>query len=170
MANDNTASQWSLQAAYQGMLSYRTDTLATGDVRPEGNKGFFQLRIVAPIPIAGGAGAGGVTILPRLTVRYSQNAAGDWGLSPTDFFALVLPFEWATGRAGLGPDVVIPGKDGFGNQNVQYGGAAAVIQRAANDKVIFGILVQQVWGKGNDQDNPDCVCAANLEASRVRRC
>ena len=73
MALDNTAAQWSFQFAYQANTDYWQDTLANGFVRPEGNKGFGQFRFVAPVPIGGGAAGGGVTILPRLTVRYSQN-------------------------------------------------------------------------------------------------
>ena len=53
MALDNTASQWSFQLAYQANTDYKRDTLANGFIRPEGNKGFFQLRVVAPVPIAG---------------------------------------------------------------------------------------------------------------------
>ena len=150
MANDNTASQWSFQLAYQAMTDYRQDTLANGFVRPEGNKGFAQFRMVAPI------GLGNVTILPRLTFRVTENKDGEWGVSPTDLFALVIPFQWATGRAGLGPDIVIPGSQKVGSSEWQYGFAAAVIQRFANDKVIAGLLVQQTWGQRDvvDPNNP----------------
>jgi hypothetical protein len=139
--NDATASQWSLQFAYQAMPSYRSDTLVTGDVRSEGNKGFFQYRMVAPIPV------GKIKILPRLTIRYTENAAGEWGLSPTDVFALIVPWDWGTGRAGLGPDIVIPGSSKVGSSEWSYGVAGAVIQRFLNDKLMVGLLVQQVWGE-----------------------
>jgi hypothetical protein len=139
--NDATASQWSLQFAYQAMLSYRSDTLQTGDVRPEGNKGFFQYRMVAPIPV------GKIKILPRLTIRYTENKDGEWGFSPTDLFALIVPWDWGTGRGGLGPDVVIPGSAKVGSTEWSYGIAGAVIQRFLNDKLMVGLVVQQVWGK-----------------------
>ncbi len=139
--NDATAAQWSLQFAFQDMPSYRSDTLETGDVRPEGNQRFFQYRMVAPIPV------GKIKILPRLTLRYTQNKDGEWGFSPTDLFALIVPWEWATGRAGLGPDVVIPGSSKVGSSEWSYGIAGAVIQRFLNDKLMVGLLVQQVWGK-----------------------
>ncbi len=58
-ALDNTAAQWSFQFAYQGMTDYRQDTLANGDVRPEGNMGYVQFRMVAPI------GLGRLKILPQ---------------------------------------------------------------------------------------------------------
>ena len=141
MALDNTAAQWSLQFAYQAMPEYRQDTLATGDVRPEGNKGFFQFRMVAPISL------GKVSILPRLTARVAQNKDGEWGISPTDLFALIVPFQWSTGRAGLGPDVVIPGSEKVGSTEWAYGLAGAVIQRFFNEKMMVGLLLQQTWGR-----------------------
>ena len=156
-ANDATASQWSLQFAYQANLSYRSDTLVTGEVRAEGNKGFFQYRMVAPIPV------GKIKILPRLTLRYTENKNGEWGLSPTDLFALIVPWDWGTGRAGLGPDIVIPGSANVGSSEWSYGIAGAVIQRFLNDKLMVGLLVQQVWGKrdvvdiGQPEEGPPTV-------------
>jgi hypothetical protein len=141
MALDNTAAQWSLQFAYQRMFDYRQDTLATGDVRPEGNKGFFQFRMVAPISL------GKVSILPRLTLRVAENKDGEWGISPTDLFALIVPFQWSTGRAGIGPDIVIPGNAKVGSNEWAYGLAGAVIQRFFNEKMMVGLLLQQTWGR-----------------------
>ncbi|KPK65634.1 MAG: hypothetical protein AMS21_04225 [Gemmatimonas sp. SG8_38_2] len=161
MANDATATQWSFQLAYQGMLNYNQDTLSSGAVRPEGNKGFLQFRMVAPIPVKGGAAGGGVTILPRLTIRYTQNQQDEWGLSPTDLFALIVPLEWSWGRAGIGPDIVIPGKEGFGSTEWQYGLATAVIMRGLDEKLTFGLLLQQVWGK-TDPSRPGEVVAGNF--------
>jgi hypothetical protein len=140
-ALDNTAAAWSFQLAGQAMPDYRQDTLASGEVRPEGNKGYAQFRMVAPVKVAG------VSVLPRLTMRYSQNKDGEWGFSPTDLFALILPFDWGTGRAGFGPDIVIPGSSKVGSSEWSYGLAGAVIQRFFNDKLIVGLLMQQLWGK-----------------------
>ncbi len=141
MALDNTAAQWSFQLAYQAMPEYRQDTLAIGEPRPEGNKGFFQFRMVAPISL------GKVTILPRLTMRVAENSAGEWGFSPTDLFALIVPFQWSTGRAGIGPDVVFPGSEKVGSNEWAYGLAGAVIQRFFNEKMMVGLLLQQTWGR-----------------------
>jgi hypothetical protein len=141
MALDNTAAQWSFQFAYQRMFDYRQDTLATGDIRPEGNKGFFQFRMVAPISL------GKVTILPRLSVRVAENSAGEWGLSPTDLFALIVPFQWSTGRTGIGPDIVFPGSAKVGSDEWAYGLAGVLIQRFFNEKMMVGLLLQQTWGQ-----------------------
>ena len=140
-ALDNTAAAWSFQFAYQAMPEYRQDTLATGEVRPEGNQGFFQYRMVAPMKL------GSMTLLPRLTMRLSENKDGEWGLSPTDLFALVVPWDWGTGRAGLGPDIVIPGSSKVGNDEWSFGAAGAVIQRFFDDRMMVGLLLQQTWGK-----------------------
>lgn len=145
-ALDNTAAAWSFQFAYQAMPDYRQDTLSNGDVRPEGNKGYTQFRVVAPIKI------GGLSVLPRLTLRYSENKDGEWGLSPTDLFALILPFDWGTGRAGLGPDIVIPGSSKVGSSEWSYGLAGAVIQRFFNDRMMVGLLLQQTWGQRDVYD------------------
>jgi len=145
-ATDATASAWSFQFAYQAMPNYRQDTLANGDLRPEGNKGYLQYRMVAPIQL------GGVKILPRLTVRYSESAAGDWGFSPTDLFALIVPFDWGTGRAGIGPDIVIPGSSKVGSSEWSFGLAGAVIQRFFNDRLMVGLLLQQTWGRRDVYD------------------
>jgi len=145
-ALDNTAAAWSFQFAGQAMPDYRDDILANGDVRPEGNKGFAQFRMVAPVKVAG------LSVLPRLTLRYSQNKDGEWGFSPTDLFALILPFDWGTGRAGFGPDIVIPGSSKVGSSEWSYGLAGAVIQRFFNDKMMVGLLVQQTWGQRDVYD------------------
>lgn len=139
-ALDNTAAQWSFQFAYQAMPDYRQDTLASGEMRPEGNKGYLQFRMVAPLRVAG------MSVLPRLTVRYSESKGGEWGFSPTDLFALIVPFDWSTGRAGLGPDIVFPGSSKVGSDEWSYGLAGAVIQRFFGDRMMVGLLVQQVWG------------------------
>jgi len=145
-ALDNTAAAWSFQLAYQAMPDYRDDTLSNGDIRPEGNKGYVQFRLVAPLKL------GGLSILPRLTMRVSENKDGDWGISPTDVFALILPFDWGTGRAGLGPDIVIPGSSKVGSSEWSYGLAGAVIQRLFNDRMMVGLLVQQTWGQRDVYD------------------
>lgn len=152
MAVDSTAAQWSLQWAYQGNLRYYGS-------RPTGDRRFFQFRLVAPIP------ARKVSILPRLTIRVSESADGTWGLSPTDIFALIVPVDWGTGRFGIGPDIVTPATNSklgpSGARQWQYGLATALIQRLANDRVLIGLLLQQVFGQ-IDSSRPNTVFANDL--------
>ena len=46
MAVDATASQWSFQFAAEGFFDYKDDVLDSGALRPEGDKGFLQFRLV----------------------------------------------------------------------------------------------------------------------------
>jgi hypothetical protein len=152
MSVDSTASQWSVQVAYQGIPRYYGS-------RPAGDRQFFQFRFVAPIP------AGKISILPRLTIRVSESATGKWGLSPTDIFALIVPVDWGTGRFGIGPDIVTPATNSelgpSGARQWQYGLASALIQRLADDRVMIGILLQQVFGQ-IDASRPNTVFANDL--------
>ena len=145
-ANDPTATQWSLQVAYEDRPTYFDDTMVNGQTRPAGNKRFLQYRMVAPLQL------GPLLLLPRLTLRVSENQQNTWGLSPTDLFILVIPsfLDWGTGRAGLGPDIVFPAStSAVGTTAWQYGLAGAVIQRLFDDRVMVGILFQQLWGQTN---------------------
>ncbi|KPK15725.1 MAG: hypothetical protein AMK69_26855 [Nitrospira bacterium SG8_3] len=88
-----------------------------------------------------------VTLLPRLTLRYVQNSAGDYGFGSSDIFALAILQQWSTGRWGVGPQINFPATGGFGNTNWGYGLAGAVTQRALNDDLYLALLVQQTWSK-----------------------
>jgi hypothetical protein len=145
MAVDATASQWSYQFALEGFMDYKTDTMSNGVIRPSGDNGFLQFRMVAPI-----AGLLPITLLPRLTVRVVSNAADDIGIGGSDLFILGILKDWGTGRFGLGPQINFPAMDGFGNKNFGYGLAAAITQRALADKLFFALLFQQTWASAPD--------------------
>ena len=156
-ALDSTATQWSFQFAYQGMPDYHRDTMDNGQIRPEGNKEFFQLRIVAPLT----QNQTGLpfTILPRLTMRYEQNQVGKWGLGNTELFALGIIQDWGTGRWGLGPLVNVPAATGIGGTSWGAGFAGAVVNGSGD--WFYGLLFTQSW---NDTDKtlPDKSGAAPL--------
>jgi hypothetical protein len=155
MAVDSTATQWSLQVAYE-WYDWYTDETAPGVTRPEGNKNAFQVRVVAPVPV------GGITILPRFTFRDVEGKNDSSGMGSAELFALIIPVEWATGRFGIGPQINFPAdEEELGSTAWRYGFATAVIQRAAQDKILMGVLVQQAWGK-TDPNRPDEVVASAL--------
>ena len=148
MAVDATASQWSFQLAYEGFFDYHDDEISPGVTRPEGNKGFLQFRLVAPIPKDEKFP---ITLLLRLTLRAVQNKDGDYGFGSSDLFILGIAQEWSTGRWGVGPQINFPaGSEEFGNTNWGGGLAAAVTQRAAKDKLFLAFLLQQIWRKPNN--------------------
>ena len=152
MAVDATATQWSYQFAYEGFWNYKTDEIEPGVTRPEGRKGFFQFRWVAPIPKSDKMP---ITLLPRLTLRVQQAADGDFGFGASDIFILGIINQWSSGRWGIGPQINFPAQESkFGNPNWALGFAAAVTQRAWDDKLFFAFLVQQTWTKKDGKTKP----------------
>ena len=143
MAVDATAAQWSYQFAYEGFFDYKDDEIAPGIKRGEGNKGFFQFRLVAPLPKSESMP---VTLLPRLTLRMVQNSAGDYGFGSSDIFALAILGQWSTGRWGIGPQINFPAaSSSFGSTNWGYGLAGAITERALDDDLFLALLLQQTW-------------------------
>ena len=138
MAMDATASQWSFQGAYQWMPDYYDD-IVNGSPRPEGLDNYLQLRIVAPVPLKS------MTILPRLTFRHYENAAGQSGFGNTELFALIIPkaTDWGTGRAGIGPLVTAPGDSDVAKDEWGYGFAAAIVNNTG--QWFYGLLFTQTW-------------------------
>jgi hypothetical protein len=164
MANDATAAQWSFQLGYEHR-DWRDDTLEDGSTRRPGNKNMVQLRIVAPLP----AERTGLpfTLLPRLTLRNEEAQNGSSGMGNTELFVLTIPVTWATGRLGIGPQVNFPtDNEQIGSKEWRYGLAAAALQRAARDKLLLGVLVQQIWGK-TDPTRPDAVVAQPISIQPV---
>jgi len=140
-AVDPTASQWSLQFAYEGFNDYQEI-----ETRGEGINGFFQFRMVAPLPADDSFP---ITLLPRLTLRLVQNSKDEFGFGQSDFFVLGIMNQWATGRWGIGPQVNFPSQGGFGNTNWGYGLAGVVTQRALSDKLFLALLLQQTWSNNS---------------------
>jgi hypothetical protein len=139
MALDSTATQWSFQLAYQVMPDYHDDILDNGQVRPEGNTDYLQLRIVAPIPLKT------FTILPRLTIRHYENPQGQSGLGNTELFAMIIPksWDWGSGRVGIGPLVTLPGDEEVARDEWGYGFAAGAVN--TKGKWFYGLLFTQTW-------------------------
>ena len=140
-AVDPTASQWSLQLAYEGFNDYRDV-----DTRGVGNNGFFQFRFVAPLPADESFP---ITLLPRLTARLVQNSEDNFGFGQSDLFVLGILNQWASGRWGLGPQLNFPSQAGYGNTNWGYGLAGAVTQRAMSDDLFLALLLQQTWSQND---------------------
>jgi hypothetical protein len=137
-ALDATATQWSFQFAYQAMPDYYDD-LVNGQPRSAGLDNYVQLRIVAPVPLKK------LTILPRLTFRHYENPAGESGFGNTEIFALMVPkpWDWGTGRVGIGPLVTLPGDTKVAKDEWGYGFAAALVNTSGN--WFYGLLFTQSW-------------------------
>jgi len=137
-ALDSTATQWSFQLSWQGM-KYHQDTLENGETRAVGSNDFIQLRAVIPIALSS------FTILPRVTMRHYENAQGQSGIGNTEIFALIIPrpFDWGSGRFGIGPLVTLPGKETVARDEWGYGFAAAAVNSSGS--WFYGTLLTQSW-------------------------
>lgn len=138
-AMDATATQWSFQAAYQSMPDY-FDDIVNGSPRPAGLDNYFQLRVVAPVPLKS------MTILPRLTIRHYEDVnTGNSGFGNTELFALVIPkaTDWGSGRAGIGPLFTVPGDKDVAKDEWGYGFAAAIVNNSG--QWFYGLLFTQTW-------------------------
>lgn len=145
-ANDSTASMWTFQLSWEGR-TWRDDTLDNGETRPEGNRDMWQLRFVAPVPLGKN-----LKLLNRLTMRNNEAVDRSSGAGDAEYFALFIPVEWKTGRWGIGPQVNLPASaPEFGSTEWRYGFATAMLQRLAGDKILTGVLLQQVWGKSGPE-------------------
>ena len=138
-ALDSTATQWSLQTAYQVMPDYHSDELSPGNPRPPGPTDYLQLRILAPLVYEK------FTILPRLTLRHYENSQGQSGIGNTEVFGLIIPksWDWGTGRTGIGPLITLPGDEEVARDEWGYGVAAVVVNTRGN--WFYGLLLTQSW-------------------------
>jgi hypothetical protein len=138
-ALDSTATQWSLQTAYQVMPDYHDDEISPGVTRPAGSTDYLQVRLVAPLVFEK------FTMLPRLTLRHYENAQGQSGFGNTELFALIIPksWDWGTGRMGIGPLVTAPGDKEVARDEWGYGAAAAIVNTSGN--WFYGLLFTQSW-------------------------
>jgi len=147
-ANDATASMWTFQLSLEGR-TWKDEIGPSGEPRPEGNRDQLMLRFVAPVPLGKN-----LKVINRFTMRNNEAVDKSSGAGDAEYFALFIPFEWSTGRWGIGPQVNFPAESSkFGNPKWRYGFASAWLERVG-DKVMTGILVQQIWGQ-TDPRNPD---------------
>jgi len=138
-ALDSTATQWSFQLSYQNMPDYHMDALDDGTMRAAGSNDYIQLRAVIPVALSS------FTILPRITLRHYENAQGQSGIGNTEIFALIVPrpFDWGSGRFGIGPLVTLPGKQTVARDEWGYGFAAAAVN--SSGPWFYGALFTQSW-------------------------
>ena len=98
-------------------------------------------------------------LLPRLTLRYVENQAGEWGFGSTELFILGIIQDWGTGRWGLGPLVNAPADEKVGNNQWGAGFAGALVNGGGN--WFYGVLFTQYW-RDRDPTMPNDSGAAPL--------
>ena len=143
--NDPTASAWSYALGME-FYDWKEDVVAPGQTRPTGNDNTLQARIVAPL----GKGTLGMPIpsLVRFTYRNIEAPGGTSATGNSELMWLLMPKDWGTGRFGIGPVVNFPADEKqFGADVWRFGLGSVVIQNSLEGKLLWGVLVQQVWGK-----------------------
>ena len=156
--NDPTAAAWSYALGFE-FYDWKEDVIAPGQTRPTGNDNTVQARIVAPLP----AGTLGMPIksLVRFTARNIEAPGGTSASGNADLMWLTLPKDWGTGRFGIGPVINFPADEKqFGADVWRFGFGSVVIQNSLQGKLLWGVLVQQVWGQ--TKANSDSVYASPI--------
>ena len=156
--NDPTAAAWSYALGLE-FYDWKEDLVAPGQTRPTGNNNTLQARIVAPL----GKGTLGMPIpsLVRFTYRNIEAPGGTSATGNSELMWLLMPKDWGTGRFGIGPVINFPADDKqFGADVWRFGLGSVVIQNSLEGKLLWGVLVQQVWGK--TKANSDSVFASPI--------
>ena len=83
-----------------------------------------MLRFVAPVPLGKN-----LKLINRFTMRNDEAADRSSGAGDAEYFALFIPFEWATGRWGIGPQFNFPAEDRSSGEKWRYGFASAWLER-----------------------------------------
>ncbi|MDH3925449.1 MAG: hypothetical protein OET41_12670, partial [Xanthomonadales bacterium] len=143
--NDPTASAWSYALGME-FYDWKEDEVAPGQTRPTGNDNTLQARIVAPL--AKGTLGLPIPSLVRFTYRNIEAPGGTSASGNADLLWLLMPKDWGTGRFGIGPVVNFPADEKqFGADVWRFGLGSIVIQNSLEGKLLWGVLVQQVWGE-----------------------
>ena len=99
--------------------------------------------------------------LVRFTYRNIEAPGGTSATGNSELMWLLLPTDWGTGRFGIGPVINFPADEKqFGADVWRFGLGSVVIQNSLEGKLLWGVLVQQVWGQ--TKANSDSVYASPI--------
>ena len=64
------------------------------------------------------------------------------------------PWTWATGKVGIGPAINLPADDKqFGADVWRYGFSGVFLENSFDGRLMWGVLLRQVWGKTDANSN-----------------
>lgn len=149
--NDPTAAAISVSLGWE-FFDWHDDEIAPGQTRPQGNDNNFNSRIVMPLP-AGTLGSPW-PIINRFSFANVEAAGGTSGSGNAEFISLFIPKTWATGKIGIGPALNLPADDKqFGANVWRYGFSGVVLENSLEGRLMWGVLIRQVWGKTDANSN-----------------
>ena len=149
--NDPTAAAISVSAGWE-FYNWHEDEIAPGETRPPGNDNSFNSRFV--IPMAKGTWGSPWPIINRFSFANVEAPGGTSASGNAEFITLFIPWTWATGKVGLGPAINLPADEKqFGTDVWRYGFAGVALENSLEGRLMWGVLVRQVWGKTDPNSN-----------------
>jgi hypothetical protein len=127
---------WTFQLSLEGR-TWKDEEGPNGQPRPEGNRDQLMLRFVAPVPLGKN-----LKVINRFTMRNNEAVDKSSGAGDAEYFALFVPFEWSTGRWGIGPQVNFPAESSkFGSDPDRQVAQPITIQPVFNYSLKNGYYV-----------------------------
>ena len=149
--NDPTAAAISVSAGWE-FYNWHEDEIAPGEPRPTGNDNSFNTRFV--IPMAKGKWGSPWPIINRFSFSNVEAPGGTSGSSNAEFITLFIPKSWATGKIGIGPAINLPAdEEQFGTDVWRYGFSGVFLENSFAGRLMWGVLLRQVWGETNPDNN-----------------
>jgi len=149
--NDPTAAAISVSAGWE-FNEWHEDEIAPGQTRPPGSSNNFNTRFV--IPMAKGKWGSPWPIIHRFSFSNVEQQTGTSGSGNAEFISLFIPWTWATGKVGIGPAINLPADDKqFGTDVWRYGFSGVFLENSFDGRLMWGVLLRQVWGKTDPNSN-----------------
>ena len=149
--NDPTAPAISVSAGWE-FFNWYEDEIAPGQTRPTGNDNSFNSRFV--IPMAKGTWGSPWPIINRFSFSNVEAPGGTSASGNAEFITLFIPWTWATGKVGIGPAINLPAdEEQFGTDVWRFGFAGVALENSLEGRLMWGVLVRQVWGKTDPNSN-----------------
>ncbi len=163
--NDPTAAAISVSFGWE-FYDWHEDEIAPGQTRPVGNDNNFNSRIV--IPMAKGTWGSPWPIINRFSFANVEAPGGTSGSGNAEFISLFIPWKWATGKVGIGPAINLPADDKqFGTNVWRYGFSGVFLENSLQGRLMWGVLLRQVWGKTDPNSNKVIASALALQPIAV---
>ena len=149
--NDPTAAAISISAGWE-INDWYDDEIAPGVDRPPGSDNNFNTRFV--IPMAKGKWGSPWPIINRFSFSNVEQVGGTSGSGNAEFITLFIPKTWATGKIGIGPAINLPADEKqFGTDVWRYGFSGVALENSSVGRLMWGVLIRQVWGKTDPNSN-----------------
>ena len=159
--NDPTAAAISFSAGWE-INDWYEDELASGEPRPPGSDNNFNTRFV--IPMAKGTWGSPWPVINRFSFSNVEQVGGTSGSGNAEFISLFIPWTWATGKIGIGPAINLPvDEKQFGTDVWRYGFSGVFLENSLGGRLMWGVLMRQVWGKTDPNSNSIIASALALQ-------